>query len=51
MILDLILTMVAFAAGCATWNYYGGALKGALHAEEKKVGARVSQVVQLKDNP
>jgi len=51
MILDIVLIAVAFAAGGATWNYFGPRIKGALHAEEKKLGARISQVVQLKDKP
>jgi hypothetical protein len=39
--MDLALIVIAFAAGCAVWNYLGPQIKGELHAEERKLGAEI----------
>jgi hypothetical protein len=40
---DLVLIVIAFAAGCAVWNYLGPQIGGELHAEEKRLGDRIKE--------
>lgn len=39
--MDLVFIVIAFAAGCAVWNYLGPQIKGELRAEEKKLGTEI----------
>jgi hypothetical protein len=39
--MDIVFIVIAFAAGCAVWNYLGPQIKGELHGEEKKLGAEI----------